>query len=626
MSDDTHFQQHLRSERSGLFRVGLLLLLQSIVTAGLLLPLMILIDGLVIALRPEALPPTSGSLSTLLSWIGPEWTEKQLLLFAAGLLGLLTLVSAALEFAERVSVTRVAYAVVERLREDLFSRLLTRRQSYLERKRNADLVARLSTDAGALEELIGGGLATFARALPTLILVFAILFALQASLALLTLAALPVPYFLHLYFSRAARANVIRLHSETQNFESEASRLLAAGPVIKSLTLESFAVRTLHSRLEEIGASIMKLRRADGARIAVSSGANQLLRAILLALGGLSVLRGELGLGALAVFLVALGALSRSVGAIAQFISDFGRAESSLERIEALFRELEDQGERQGNQALISLPFPDATTLHFENVTFGYPGTPVLLQKFNSSFHAGELIALTGPSGSGRTTFGRLLNRLLDPLEGRILLGRTDLKRFRLDVLRTYMTVVDHKPFFVPGTVRENLLLGAESSEIREQQISESLHGANAYDFVQALPDKLDTIIGEGGHELSSSELRRLGIARALLREQSQVFVLDEPTTGLDADSVAAVVTAIHKLADRGATVFWITNRLEEIPQCDRVVLFSRVRDPIVGTHDQLLAEDATYRSYFAPLESPRSARTRPRTESPAGTARPDSH
>ncbi|MCM2280978.1 MAG: ABC transporter ATP-binding protein/permease, partial [Bdellovibrionaceae bacterium] len=202
------------------------------------------------------------------------------------------------------------------------------------------------------------------------------------------------------------------------------------------------------------------------------------------------------------------------------------------------------------------------------------------------------------------------------------LLGRTDIKRFRMDVLRTYVTVVDHETFFVSGTLRENLLLGAESSEIREQQISEALHATNAYDFIQNLPEKLDTWIGEGGYELSASQLRRLGLARAFLREQSQVFVLDEPTTGLDADSAAAVVTTIHRLAERGATVFWITNRLEEIPQCDQVVLFSRLREPRVSTHEELMVEDPGYRAYFVPTESPRVPRGRGQPEA-RGSSRP---
>jgi ABC-type multidrug transport system fused ATPase/permease subunit len=287
-----------------------------------------------------------------------------------------------------------------------------------------------------------------------------------------------------------------------------------------------------------------------------------------------------------------------------------------LDRIEALFRDLEGEGETQGTQAFVSLPFPDATTLHFENVSFAYPNAPFLLQNFTTSFQAGELIALMGPSGSGRTTFGRLINRLLDPVEGRIAIGRTDLRRFKLEVLRTYVTVVDPEPFFIPGTVRENLLLGAETSEIREQQISEVLHATNAYDFVQALPEKLETLIGEGGFELSTSQQRRLSLARAFLRDQAQIFVLDEPTAGLDPDSAASVIESIHRLAERGAMVFWITNRLEEIPLADRVVVFHRNRNPLVGTHTELMARDAMYRSYFVPLESPRGAREKkPRPE-----------
>ncbi len=609
MSHDTYFKRRLRSARASLVRTGLLLALQAFMSTAILIPLMVLLDGLV---APEAAGSAEGFwLAVRFKDLLPAGSPERALFTSTAILGAITLVSALLEFTGRVSVARVAYTVVERLREDLFSQLITRRQNYLDRKRKSDLVTLLSSDAGALESLIDSGLTAIARAVPTLLLSFAILIPLQPALSILLLAALPLLYRLNLYFSRSARRRQARLRSETRYFESEATRLLAAGPVVKSLTLEPFTLRSVHSRLEAIGALLVGRQRADGARAASAGGARRILRALLLALGGALVLNGQLSIGGLAAFLVSVGALSRSVNAIARFASDLGRAATSLERVEALFAELENQGESQGGQAFISLPFPDATTVHFEDVSFGYPGAPLLLQNFSASFHAGELIALTGPSGGGRTTFSRLINRLLDPIEGRIALGRTDLRRFRLDVLRTYVTVVDHELFFVPGTVRENLLLGAESSEVREQQISEALHGANAYDFIQSLPEKLDTAIGDGGVELSASQLRRLSLARAFLRDQSQVFVLDEPTTGLDADSAAIVAGAIHKLAERGAMVFWITNRLEEIPQADRVVLFSRIRDPRLGTHESLMAEDAVYRSYFAPLGPPRAARGR---------------
>ena len=599
-----HFRRQLQTLRSELVPVGVLLSAQAIVTVVMALPMMVLIDG---ALQKLTLHAPTSKLWPFVNQIQPGATVDQLLLSASVVLVVLTLATAFLEFAERVGVTRVAYRAVEKLREDLLSQLLTRRLNYLDRKRKPDLVARLSSDAGALEYLVMSGMSTVARSFPTLILFFVLLAYLHWGLALLLFISLPLPYWLSLSLSRVARMNLSRVRTETQHFESEAARMLTAAPAIKALALENFVQGSLHQRLEGIGTHILNLRRADGALVAILSGSRHLLRAILVVLGGILVMQNQLTLGELVVFLVAVGPLSRAVAGIAQFVTDLGRAETSLVRIEALFDELSGQEEVQGAQAFISLPFPDATTLHFEDVTFAYADTPPLWREFNASFQAGELIALVGPSGSGRTSFGRLLNRLIDPTEGKVMLGRTDLRRFRLEVLRSYVTVIDHEPFFAPATIRENLILGAETSEVREQEISEALHAANAYDFVQALPDGLETVIGEGGYQLSSSQARRLNLARAFVRDSSQIFVLDEPTLGLDPDSVASVTAAIHKLAERGAMVFWITNRLEEIPQADRIVLFTRAQNPRIGTHEELMQTDATYRSYFTPVEMPRA-------------------
>lgn len=618
----TNFKRHLQQAKGNLFVASLVLVLQAVSVSLLPLLGMVLVDRVLV---PNSTGTAPSVYRIIENWLlqGQFLAETslpsstQLLMVLAIALLVLTGLSVFLEFAERVSISRAAYRIVEGLREELISQLMTRRQSYLDRKRKSDLVARLSSDAASLEYLISSGLTMAARALPTLVFLFTVLFALKTTLALLTAAALPLSYFLSLYFSRGARLQMAKLRSETNHFESESAHLFAAAPAVKSLRLENFALRALHERLESIGQHIINLRRADGALHISLSGTRHFLRVMLILLGGLGVLSQQMTLGSLLVFFLAVAPLSRAVNAIAQFVSDYGRAAVSLERIEALFRELQGEEETQGPQALISLPFPDATTLHFEDVSFAFPNMPPLLSGFNARFQAGELIALMGPSGSGRTTFGHLINRLVDPSTGKISLGRTDLRRFRLEVLRTYVTVLDSDPFFVPGTVRENLLLGAETSEVREQQISEALHAANATSIVQALPEELETVIGEGGFELSASQKRILSFARALLRDQSQIFVLDEPTLGLDPDNAQAVVEAIHRLAERGAMVFWITNKLAEIPMADQVIFFSRNSNPMVGTHKELLLLNPTYRSYFVSMESARPPRERERTPQP---------
>ncbi len=606
-----NFEFHLRKKQIDLTFASLILLAQAVVTTLFPLPLMALIDGIFLSAYPQNASPDRFLYRVIVDGIqgiqtglaSQGFNLGSPLMILGGVVLTLMIVIGLLEYFERVVLTRASYSVVEGLREDLVSRLMTRRQGYLDRKRKSDLVGRLSTDAATLEYLITSTASSVAREVPTLLFLSTLLILLHAPLALLVLVVLPLSYYLTLIFSRSARISLAKVRSETQHFENETTRLLTSAPAVKSLTLENFALRSLLERMAEIGRHVIHLRQADGALFASVSGTRQFLSVLLLFLGGLAILNNQMTLGSLAVFLIAIGSLTRAVFAVAQYISEYGRSAVSLERIEALFRDLEGQEEQQGTQAFISLPFPDATTLTIEDVSFAYPESPFLFENISASFQAGELIALMGPSGSGRTTFGRLINRLLDPIEGRVLLGRTDIKRFRLDVLRTYVTVLDNDPFFIPGTVRENLLLGALSSEDRHQQISEALNAANAYDFVQGLPERLETIIGEGGYELSSSQQRRLSFVRALLRDESQIFVLDEPTSGLDPDSVSAVISAIHQLAEKGVMVFWITNRLEEIPLADRVVYFGRGRNPVIGTHVELVDADTTYRQYFTPTD-----------------------
>jgi ABC-type multidrug transport system fused ATPase/permease subunit len=290
----------------------------------------------------------------------------------------------------------------------------------------------------------------------------------------------------------------------------------------------------------------------------------------------------------------------------------------ALERLRGLAASLENEEEREGARKTSALPFPDSDVLVFEDVAFS-PTMPT----FSAEFEPGELIAVVGTQKSGRSTFGRLLNRLVDPLKGTISIGRTALTSFSLDLLRRTVTLVDGTPFFMTASVRDNLALAIErETDLDERTVNEALRAAGV-DFVGDLPEKLETVIGDSAYRLTESESLRLGVARALLRTSSRVFFFDEVTFGLEASEARAIFEAAQSLAENGATVFWVTRRSDEALECDRVVFLDQSGSVFIDSHEAMLANSDGYRKVLGLREGARSpASSQPNPPAPKSSAR----
>ena len=319
-------------------------------------------------------------------------------------------------------------------------------------------------------------------------------------LTLLMAAALPVVYSANGYFARYARLSEKKREGDGVRMEREFTQLLGSLPSLKALAAEQEALESLSARSQRFDERTSTAQRAEVSMRILRMSVKNLLRTLVLLVGGRAILHGDLTLGGLALFFFYAEILNHPVVEISAFMSSLGQWRSSAARIESLFRELEGHEEHEGRQNISSLPFPDATALHFENVSFGFEGESALLSGFSADFRAGELIAVTGPGGAGKSIFAKLTNRLFDPTHGKISLGKTDLRRYKLKLLRNTVHVQLPDPFFVPGTVRDNLLLGTDEFVIASDDgtLLNALQSAQC-DFLHALPLKLDTRIGEGG-------------------------------------------------------------------------------------------------------------------------------
>jgi subfamily B ATP-binding cassette protein MsbA len=307
--------------------------------------------------------------------------------------------------------------------------------------------------------------------------------------------------------------------------------------------------------------------------------------------GGLLVLDGKLTPGALVSFLLYTVTIAAAIGGLASFFSSYQEAVGAAQRV---FELLETTSPITDPPSPKSLPRPIRGAVTFERVSFRYladPAAPQVLRDINLAVAPGDIVALVGPSGAGKTTLVSLLPRFWDVREGRILLDGINIRDLRLADLRGAIGVVAQEPALFSGSVRENIAYGRPNAN--QEAIEAAAQAAHAHEFVQRLPEGYDTVVGERGVKLSGGQRQRIAIARALLKDPA-VLILDEATSSLDTESERLIEDAMERLL-AGRTTLIIAHRLSTVRRADRLVVLDHGRIVEEGSHSELLARGGLY-------------------------------
>lgn len=487
-------------------------------------------------------------------------------------------------------VSLLGERVVADLRRKLYAHLLELDAGFYDRTRSGELVSRLTADAELLRSVVGSSMSVALRSTVTVVGSLVMLFVTSPRLASYALIGIPLAVLPIVAggrrLSKISRASQDRI----ADANAIASETLGAVRTVQAHAREPYERGRFESAIR---VAIATARKRITVQALVTAVAIVLIfGAITLVLwsGAHDVVAGRMSGGTLAQFVLYALIGGGSVGALAEVWNELQRAAGGMSRIGELLAETPQVRAPAQPQRL---PKPLRGGIAFERVTFHYPQRPDLpaLEDFSLRVRPGETVALVGPSGAGKSTVFSLLLRFHDPQAGSIAIDDHDLRTLDLTSLREAIALVPQQPTIFAASARENIRYGRLDAD--EVAIRHAVRAAHAADFIDALPQGLDTELGERGARLSGGQQQRIAIARALLKD-APILLLDEATSALDAHSERAVQQALETLME-GRTTLVIAHRLATVLKADRIVVMDRGRIVAEGTHEALMAQGGLY-------------------------------
>ena len=488
----------------------------------------------------------------------------------------------------RVVSGSVSLGVEYDMRGRLFAHLQRLSLGYFDRTSVGQLMSRATSDLQTVRFFLGYGLIFLFMHAFTLILVTAILISVDWPLALLALTMGPALVAIAWRYSRLSHPVLVDVQQRVGQVTQMAEESTAGSRVIKAFGREG-------DRSERFGATAGRAfdRSMDAARLrARYQPAMGFLPvaglAVVMAYGGIRTIDGHLTLGEFSAFYLWLTMLAFPFRSIGNLVGTAQRAIAGGTRIFEVLDAVPEVAEREGARPLP----PGRGRLVFEGVAFAYEGGPPVLDGLDLEVPEGRTVAVIGATGSGKTTLTQLIPRFADPTAGRVLLDGVDVRDLRLDDLRRAVGVVSQEPFLFSTTVRENIAYGRPDATDEEVRAAARL--AQAEEFVDALPDGFDTVIGERGFSLSGGQRQRIAIARAAITDP-RVLILDEATASVDASTERRIQDALRAVM-AGRTTIVIAHRLSTLALADEIVVLEDGRIAARGTHEELSATSDRYR------------------------------
>ncbi|HEY0270043.1 MAG TPA: ABC transporter transmembrane domain-containing protein [Sphingomonas sp.] len=480
--------------------------------------------------------------------------------------------------------------VVADVRIEVQENLLTLAPRFFEENRPSEIASRLTSDTTLIETVVGTTISVALRSTFTMIGGVAYMFVLSPKLAAMLV--LGIPLILGPVVLLGGRVRKMSRSSQDRvaDVGSIASEVLGAMKIVQAFGQERREAARFHEAVERVFAAAKRRITVRACMTAAVIGLMFGAVTLILWDGAIDVAHGRMSGGAIAAFVATAGIVAGSFGSLAEVYGDLLRGAGAAGRIGEL---LAERPEIHAPAVPRALPEPAAGRLTFEGVTFRYPTRPEVpaLDDVTLDIAPGETVAVVGPSGAGKSTLLQLAQRFYDPQIGRVLLDGVALPDADPGAIRARIAMVPQDTVIFGASARDNLRYGRWDAD--DSALWAAAEAANAATFLRALPEGLDTFLGEGGARLSGGQRQRVAIARALLRD-APLLLLDEATSALDAESERLVQEALDRLM-KGRTTMVIAHRLATVRAASRIIVMDYGRIIEQGTHDALLASGGLY-------------------------------
>jgi subfamily B ATP-binding cassette protein MsbA len=535
--------------------------------------------------------------------LGPDASRMTLLNVAAVATVVIALVQAIAGYVSAYVTVSVGQWIAHDLRQSVYGHLQRLSLSYHDRQQIGPLISTITNDINAVQDFASTAVLDIVIDSLTVAGMLAVMFTLNWRFTLVALAVTPLlgvfAYRLRGVIRQATR-DVRRRQSEIVSIVQEG---LGAIRVVKAFAQGSFERQRLEAKSRESVEAALYARRVRSLLGPVVTSLVAIGTAAVLWFGARQVLAGTMTAGALVVFLNYLGRLFRPVQSLARTSTNVAQAAIGLERVRAVL----DADARLPRVAQPHRLERVDGRVEFDHVTFGYDPGRLVLRDVSFTAAPGEMIGIVGPSGGGKSTVAALIARFYDPVEGAVRIDGRDVREVTIRSLRGQIAFVLQEMQLFHASVWQNIAYGKPDAT-RDEVVAAAVL-AQAHDFIEALPEGYETIVGQGGMPLSGGQRQRLGIARAMIR-QAPILIMDEPTSGLDAESERLVFEGLARLSE-GRTTFVIAHHLATVRDADCILVLEAGRIVERGTHEALAARGGLYAELLAtqtradPVEAP---------------------
>jgi ATP-binding cassette subfamily B protein len=510
-----------------------------------------------------------------------------MLKFACAAVLLIAILDAVCSYAEKYLTTSVGQWIAYDLRGNIYAHIQKLSLAFHDQKRTGDLISRVTDDIDSIQSFITSGLLNLLVNVITLVGMIGVMLYLNWKFTLIALSVAPVLFFIVFTYTRRIKKAAREVRKKEGEITSVVEEVLSSIRVVKAFAREDYEVRRLEEQSLEgveiaLRARSLKAKLTPIVGIIVAVGT-----CLVLWFGARLVMYGGLSAGSLVVFILYLGKMYKPMQELSKMTDTYSKAAVGYERIQEVL-----QTEREVKDARGAIRAPRFKgEIEFDHVAFAYDPNAPILKDVSFKIVPGQVAALVGPTGAGKSSIISLIARFYDPVSGVVKIDGKDIRRFKQRSLRQQISFVLQETMLFHAPVWQNIAYG--KPEATREEIIKAAELANASEFIDKLADGYDTLLGERGMTLSGGQRQRIAIARAVIRN-TPILVLDEPTSGLDSSSEKLVFEALDRLMKNKTTIV-IAHRLSTVRNADIIFVVDDGCIVESGRHEELVKEDGLY-------------------------------